>query len=90
MCAVGRTRPVDVSGRSFTRSPARRHIVIVALEHGRRDCFDLRIGQTETALHRSGLRITRLGIRQVESGRTGFEDDIAQWGIRDVGETLRR
>src|SRR6266851_1577803 len=77
--------------RKLEQPPAqRRDVVIVALGRGLGEYVDLPVGEAELAVKLASLRIAGLGVRQIELGRTRFQNHVALRRIGDFAETLRR
>src|SRR5260370_1129961 len=69
--------------------PERRYVVVVLLGRGRRDHFNLRIGEPEFAVEFRRLWITRLGVGQIKLGRAGLQNHVADWAVGNIRQALR-
>src|ERR1700686_5220601 len=63
--------------RKLEQPPAqRRDVVVVALGRGLGEYVDLAVGEAELAVKLARLRIAGFGVRQIELGRTRFQDHV--------------
>ena len=58
-------------------APQRRNIVVVPLWRSLSDDFDLPVGESESTIGLPCSGVRRLGVGQVELGRTGLENYVA-------------